>query len=99
MVYFQTKNSNLGKFWRILQWKVLVYVIVRGPLVFFPHFGVLCHETIWQPGRSPKMNNYCIGNRKKRQRIFRTATKGKNRVLSIFRSLPPIAVHACNANK
>jgi hypothetical protein len=23
MVYFQTKNPNLGKFWRVLQWKML----------------------------------------------------------------------------
>jgi hypothetical protein len=27
MVYFQTKNLNLGKFWRVLEWKVLVYFI------------------------------------------------------------------------
>jgi hypothetical protein len=27
MVYFQTKNSNLGKFWRALEWKRLVYFI------------------------------------------------------------------------
>jgi hypothetical protein len=26
MVYFQTKNPNLGKFWRALEWKMLVYV-------------------------------------------------------------------------
>jgi hypothetical protein len=25
MVCFQTKNSNLGKFWRVLLWKMLVY--------------------------------------------------------------------------
>jgi hypothetical protein len=25
MVCFQTKNRNLGKFWRVLQWKMLVY--------------------------------------------------------------------------
>jgi hypothetical protein len=24
MVYFQTKNANLGKFWRALQWKMYV---------------------------------------------------------------------------
>jgi hypothetical protein len=28
MVYFQTKNSNLGKFWRVLQWNFLVYFMV-----------------------------------------------------------------------
>jgi hypothetical protein len=25
MVYFKTKNSNLGIFWRALEWKMLVY--------------------------------------------------------------------------
>jgi hypothetical protein len=25
MVCFQTKNPNLGKFWRVLHWKMLVY--------------------------------------------------------------------------
>jgi hypothetical protein len=25
MVCFQTKNPNLGKFWRVLLWKILVY--------------------------------------------------------------------------
>jgi hypothetical protein len=25
MVYFQTKNPNLGKFWRDLDWKMLIY--------------------------------------------------------------------------
>jgi hypothetical protein len=25
MVYFQTKNPNLGIFWRVLEWKRLVY--------------------------------------------------------------------------
>jgi hypothetical protein len=25
MVCFQTKNPNLGKLWRVLQWKIMVY--------------------------------------------------------------------------
>jgi hypothetical protein len=25
MVYFQTKNPNLGKFWTTLDWKMLIY--------------------------------------------------------------------------
>jgi hypothetical protein len=25
MVYFQTKNPTLGKFWKVLQWKILVH--------------------------------------------------------------------------
>jgi hypothetical protein len=46
MVYFQTKNPKLGKFWRVLQWKMLVYFmaiwyilwsfcIFHGTLVYF----------------------------------------------------------------
>jgi hypothetical protein len=27
MVFFQTKNPHLGKFWRALEWKMLVYII------------------------------------------------------------------------
>jgi hypothetical protein len=27
MVYFQTKNTNLGKFWRFLDGKMLLYVM------------------------------------------------------------------------
>jgi hypothetical protein len=32
MVYFQTKNLNEGKFWKVLQWKVLVF---KGHFVYF----------------------------------------------------------------
>jgi hypothetical protein len=36
MVCFQTKNPNFGKFWRVLQWKILVYFMsiwtFLGPL-------------------------------------------------------------------
>jgi hypothetical protein len=38
MVCFQTKNINLGKFWRVLQWKMLG--IFYGHLV---HFTVFCY--------------------------------------------------------
>jgi hypothetical protein len=42
MVYFQTKNPNLGKFWRVLQWKMLVYFftiwsILRPIGIFYGH--------------------------------------------------------------
>jgi hypothetical protein len=30
MVCFQTKNPSLGKFWRVLQWKMLVYFMTIG---------------------------------------------------------------------
>jgi hypothetical protein len=53
MVWFQTKNPNLGKFWKVLQWKMLVhwtvscyifctFGIVRGDLVYFFSFLVFC---------------------------------------------------------
>jgi hypothetical protein len=29
MACFQTKNPNLGKFWRVLQWKMLVYFMAN----------------------------------------------------------------------
>jgi hypothetical protein len=34
MVYFKTKNHNLGKFWRPLEWKVLVYFMVVGNILW-----------------------------------------------------------------
>jgi hypothetical protein len=42
MVCFQTKKSNLGKFWRVLQWKILVYFIIiwsflRPLEIFYGH--------------------------------------------------------------
>jgi hypothetical protein len=42
MVCFQTKNPNLGKFWRVLHWKMLVYFmdtwfILRSFLKFYGH--------------------------------------------------------------
>jgi hypothetical protein len=33
MAYFRTKNTNLGNFWRVLQWKMFVYFF--GHLVYF----------------------------------------------------------------
>jgi hypothetical protein len=55
MVCFQTKNPNLGKFWRALEWKILVYFMAIwnilqsfGNIVviwyIFPRFGILCQE-------------------------------------------------------
>jgi hypothetical protein len=39
MVYFHTKKHNLGKFWRALKWKRLVFLrplgIYKCPLVYF----------------------------------------------------------------
>jgi hypothetical protein len=32
MVYFPTKNPNLGKFWKVLQWTMMVFL---GPFCLF----------------------------------------------------------------
>jgi hypothetical protein len=41
MAYFQTKNSNLGKFWRVLQWKMVVYFMAtRSILLPLWSFGI-----------------------------------------------------------
>jgi hypothetical protein len=42
MVCFRTKNHNLGKFWRALEWKLLVYFMViwnilRSFVIFYGH--------------------------------------------------------------
>jgi hypothetical protein len=38
MVCFQTKNTNLGKFWRALYWKMFIYVF-HGHLEYFMDIG------------------------------------------------------------
>jgi hypothetical protein len=40
MVYFKNKNPNLGKFLRVLEWKMLVYFmvicyIIRSCVIFY----------------------------------------------------------------
>jgi hypothetical protein len=66
MIYFQTQTPNLGKFWRALEWKTLVFImvmwIILRPfdishvnleviLVYFSMFGILCQEKCGNPGR------------------------------------------------
>jgi hypothetical protein len=33
MVYYQTKNPNLGKFWSVLQWKRLLYFMASSSIL------------------------------------------------------------------
>jgi hypothetical protein len=76
MVYFQTKNSNVGKFWRDLELKMLVCIFyghleyftasqVLGNVVviwyIFPRFGILYQEKSGNPVREGKN---CIKMRK-----------------------------------
>jgi hypothetical protein len=61
MVYFQTKNTNLGKFWSALDWQMFffnfmaiwnnlwTFGIVGGHLVYISHFGMFGPRKIWQP--------------------------------------------------
>jgi hypothetical protein len=64
MVYFQTKNPNLGKFWRFLLWKMLVYLVYFVTIWYslwlfginFPHFGMLTQEKSGNPVKD--LNHY-----------------------------------------
>jgi hypothetical protein len=60
MVCFQTKNPYLGKVWRTLEWKTLVYFMVIWYILWpygnvvviwyiFPRFGKLCQEKSGNP--------------------------------------------------
>jgi hypothetical protein len=64
MVCFQTRNPNLGKFWRALEWMILVYFMsIFGPfgiccghfvkfygyLVYFSRLGMLYQEKYANP--------------------------------------------------
>jgi hypothetical protein len=60
MLYFETKNPNLGKIWRVLQWKMMVHFnghlayftsiwYIFWPFgIFFPFWYVVPRK-IWQP--------------------------------------------------
>jgi hypothetical protein len=42
MVYFQAKNPNFGKFWRALDWKMLIYfMIIRNSLCTIQYFKTI----------------------------------------------------------
>jgi hypothetical protein len=52
MVYFRTKNLNLGTFWRVLQWKLLVYIfygylVYLRPFDIFLTFGILRDNLVY----------------------------------------------------
>jgi hypothetical protein len=50
MVSFQTKNPNLGKFWKALDWKMLIYLMAIWNILqtFGIFYGHLVHFVfIW----------------------------------------------------
>jgi hypothetical protein len=59
MVYFQSKNPNLGKFWRALEsYCICPFGIFYGPLaivwyfgIFSRRFGKFCQEKSGNPGQ------------------------------------------------
>jgi hypothetical protein len=56
IVYCQTKNTNLGKFLRFLQWKLvhlaLWHILWQFGMYFFPFWYVVLRR-IWQPWSPP----------------------------------------------
>jgi hypothetical protein len=44
IVSFQTKNPNLGKFWRALDWKLLIYFMVIWNILHT--FGIFYHHLL-----------------------------------------------------
>jgi hypothetical protein len=45
MAYFQTKNPNLAKFWRVLQWKMLVNYMAIWSIVRL--LGIFCGHLVY----------------------------------------------------
>jgi hypothetical protein len=45
MAYFETKNPNLGKFWMVLKWKMLVYFIAIWFII--RPFGIFCGHLVY----------------------------------------------------
>jgi hypothetical protein len=42
---FKPKNPNLGKFWRVLQWKMFGYVMAIWPIL--QSFGIFCCHLVY----------------------------------------------------
>jgi hypothetical protein len=75
MVYFQTKNPTLGKFWRALDWKMLIYweylmdiwdILISFftfcvDLGHFYRFGYHVPRKIWQPWTESWMKKTASG--------------------------------------
>jgi hypothetical protein len=48
MVCFQTKHPNLGKFWKTIDWKILIYFMAIWSILrtfgeFYDHFVLICY--------------------------------------------------------
>jgi hypothetical protein len=47
IVNFQKKIPSLGKFWRVLQWKILVYFMAIWYILWY--LGILCGHLVYFP--------------------------------------------------
>jgi hypothetical protein len=45
MAFFETNNSDLGKFWRVLQWKMVVYYLAIRSI--FRLYRILCGHLVY----------------------------------------------------
>jgi hypothetical protein len=45
IVYFQTKNPNLGKLWNALEWERFVYFMVIWKILW-PFVGIFCAHLV-----------------------------------------------------
>jgi hypothetical protein len=60
MVSFQTKNPNLGKFWRSLDWKMLIYFMAMWNI--YRHLGYFTGiwDILWPFGTFFSVLVYCV---------------------------------------
>jgi hypothetical protein len=74
MVCFQTKNPNLGQFWRVLKWRILehfrtILSILRPLEIFYGQFVYICGHLVYFPrfgilyqekSGNPAWDGFCI---------------------------------------
>jgi hypothetical protein len=62
--YFQSKNPNLGKFWRALEWKSLVYSLalcnILHPFGIYYSYLLNFMAFWWQFGIFPHVLVHCV---------------------------------------
>jgi hypothetical protein len=72
---FQTQNPNLGKFWKVLQRKMLVFFMTKWYMLWlfgiciFPRFGMLYREKSGNPGHDLCMYARDLSGRHRAQRF------------------------------
>jgi hypothetical protein len=47
IVYFQTKNQYLGKFWMVLQWNMLEHFMGQFGIHILRRFGLFCGNLVF----------------------------------------------------